>query len=145
MGVTEALIEATMYSQDNNRIVERISEAEKYLIDSDIYKSQVIGAINAYTSGDIQLAESYLDKLPTKQDMLNILVEKLKTCKKSISRTLKIIESKEGDVDKYVLLKALLSLGVHDVIECEKGRKEFRMVVPLIYQKVGSIIYGSEI
>ena len=73
-------------------LLQRMSEAEHYFIGT-CYDSQTRNALTCFLCNDLEGARKYLSGLPTKDDLLNDLVEKLVKCKKSIARTLKKIQN----------------------------------------------------
>ena len=136
-------MECVMAFINEMKMIERVREAEQCLLGTK-YDSEVAQLIGFYLSGDMEGVEAQLIMLPTKEELLNDLVDKLIHCKKSISRTLKHIQEDYKLVDQTMLLKGLFSLGVHAVIEIEKGSGEYRMVLPLIHQKIGALLCRSE-
>jgi hypothetical protein len=75
--------------------------------------------------------------LPTSEQLLVRLVDKLKD--KPVYKTLKLIAESRVDSDE-VRLKGLFSLGTHTMIEIEQGGKEYRALLPLIYEKIGEVV-----
>lgn len=88
----------------------------------------------------IKRVKEILEQLPTKEILLKSLVEKLKG--KSVYRTLKKIE--EGKISTGPdFLKGLFSLGTHVSIEVAAGHKEYRILYPVIYEKLGEVLYNE--
>jgi len=72
--------------------------------------------------------------------LLKRLMKKLKN--KSVYRTLKKIE--EGKIQNGPqFLKGLGSLLAHVAIEVEQGHKEYSILYPVIYEKLGEILYNN--
>ena len=116
-----------------------VAFAEKYLGDTRHWRV-VREASDLWRDGQWEKARKLLDSLPTKGKLLKQLVEKLKG--KSVYKTLKKIE--EGSLKKGPkFLKGLFSLGSHIAIEVERGNKEYRMLYPVIYEKLGEILYNE--
>lgn len=96
----------------------------------------VAEAMQAFEEG--KPIDMHFSQLPTNAELLRELIESLKG--KSVYKTLCLIN--EGQVvEKEVELKGMFSLGTHIVIECQKGRKEFRQLLPLIYERIGVLMY----
>ena len=101
------------------------------------FKELLEASLEALKVGDYDLAETILDKIPSREELYCALLEKLKT--KSVYRSIKKIQ--EGkEVDKNTCLKGLLSLATHVVIEA-KDKPEYYMLLPDIYEKIGNLIY----
>lgn len=122
----------------NSKLWNRIVEARKYFTKKE-YTAIVERAVYLFQTHQNGLCEKELEKLPSRVELLQQLVEKLKG--KSVAKTLKQIQ--EGKVgNDFVTLKGLLSLGVHLVIECEQGNTEYRILLPNLLEKIGEIAYG---
>ena len=73
----------------------------------------------------------------TQEQLMARLIIKLKD--KSVYKTLKALS--EGKVENTpTALKGLFSLGTHIAIELEQGNKEFGMLLPPLYNKIGKLI-----
>lgn len=120
------------------QVLDRLEKAERYYTKKE-YESIMIVARNLFEHGKISLCQKKLDKLPSSSDLLEQLRAKLKD--KHLCRTLRRIE--EGKVENTLLvLKGLLSLATHVVIECEQGSPEYRILLPNILEKISEIAYG---
>ena len=121
---------------NNFEIFDKLTEVINFFPDTQY--AYLIPAVEACVdAGQYVEAEKLLNRFPTKKELLDTLTEKLKG--KSVYRTLKrISENKE---DSSVMLKGLFSLGTHISIEVEKGNKEYRALYPLIYEKIGKLLY----
>lgn len=116
-------------------LLSRLLEAEKNFKHTR-FERVVVEAMQAFESDEPVC--NHLDKLPTKAELLRELIESLKG--KSVYKTLRLINEGHA-VEKELELKGMFSLGTHIVIECQKGRKEFRQLLPLIYERIGVLIY----
>lgn len=123
-------------SMINSELLSRLSEAEKYFIDTR-FERCVKEALRAYDN-DESAASDALDNLPTKAQLLQQLIEKLKG--KSVYQTLRKIDAGHSTPEDF--LKAMFSLGAHIVIECQQGNKEYRILLPLIQEQIGELIYN---
>ena len=122
---------------DNIELLGRLIEAEKYF-SNEKYQATVRLARELYERGQSDLCKIELDKLPSKEQLLRNLVQKLEG--KSVYKTLKKIQ--EGKVESdLVTLKGLLSLGTHIVIECEHGNSEYRILLHSLLEKASEIVY----
>lgn len=122
------------------QIQTRLLFAEKYF-STPRYASKVKEARYLFLLNRHVEAQDILNGLPTKESLLKSLVERLKG--KSVYKTLRKILN--GDtLERYTALKGLLSLGVHTVIECEKGRDEYMLLLVDIYEKIGALMYDTE-
>jgi len=102
------------------------------------YQSIVKEAQDFFNNDMIDEACKMLCKLPTEEDLLRDLIEKLKG--KSVYKTLK--KMNEGKIKNTSdILKGLFSLGTHIIIESEKGKREYKMLLPLIHEKIGELVY----
>ena len=121
---------------DNQDLLTRLSFIEQYFL-TDSRQTEKLFLL--YERGKYQELTRLLDTFPTIESLMNNLLDKLK--EKSVYRTLKkICEGKE--LDKAVALKGLFSLGTHAAIEIEQGRKEYRALLPLIYERIGQLIWN---
>jgi len=124
----------------NNRLYalhDKVHEAEKYF--SGSYPIEVKNVKRAYGKGDIEKVLEGLRKLPTKEDLLRSLFERLKG--KSVYKTLNKI-LKEEKVEREIELKGLFSLGTHIVIECEKGNSQYEVLLPYVYERLGAVLFS---
>jgi hypothetical protein len=122
----------------NDKLLLRLQEAEKYFLDTPFEKC-VRNAWNLFESGESVEAAIELGKLPTKEQLLSQLIEKLKG--KSVYQTLERINAgKTNSPEDF--LKGLFSLCTHIVIECQQGHKEYRILLPMIYNQIGNLIYS---
>ena len=122
---------------DRKELLNRLVLAEKYFV-SEKYKDVVRLASKAYQKDCLDVCEKMLDKLPTKEQLLLQLISKLKG--KSVYSTLVKIQEGKSKND-YTTLKAVSSLLTHCVIEVEKGNKEFGILIPEVYEKIGNFVY----
>lgn len=127
-----------MKTQDLHTFKE-LAKAEKYF-EGTKYQNQVAIASKLCIGKDFDGARVILQTLPTENQLLERLVNGLKG--KSVYRTLKAIES--GKVTKGpAFLKGLFSLGTHTAIEVERGNKEYRLLYPVIYERLGEILFNE--
>ena len=119
--------------------ISRILEVEKYFAKSQRYSSIVRDIMKLYEAREFELCKKDLRNLPTKEQLLKELVEKLKG--KSVWKTLKLLQ--EGHVEKgYVAAKGLSSLLTHIIIECEAGNTEYGMLIPVVLDKLNEMVYS---
>jgi len=122
---------------NKKEILEKLLEAEKYFKDTE-YQSIVELASSQYYM-NLHKCEETLRNLPTREQLLGDLVEKLKG--KSVYKTLKKIQ--EGCPEKsYTTLKGLTSLLTHILIEAEQGGTKFKILIPLVLEKINEMSYG---
>jgi hypothetical protein len=122
----------------NQLLLNKLLEAEKYFAKGE-YKAITGLSRELFERGQFDLCEIELGKLPTKEQLLRSLVEKLK--EKSVYKTLRKIQ--EGQVDNdLITLKGLLSLGTHIVIECEHGNREYGILLPTLLEKSCEVAYS---
>lgn len=120
-------------------MINRLYQAERFFKGTQ-YQALVSSAWSSYQVGDLDTAESLLAKLPTPEQLLTDLVERLKG--KSVYDTLKrIVEGKGESNEEH--LKGLFSLGTHTVIEIEQGRREYKSLLPLIYKQLGEVLANT--
>lgn len=120
----------------DDKLLKRLCEAEKYFIGTR-FERCVKEALRAYDNDESAASEA-LNKLPTKEQLLQQLIEKLKG--KSVYQTLRKIDAGRNTPEDF--LKAMFSLGTHIVIECQQGNKEYRILLPLIQEQIGELIYN---
>jgi len=121
----------------NFEIFDKLTEVEKFYTDTQY--AYLVPAVEACVdAGQYVEAEKLLNRFPTKKELLDSLVEKLKG--KSVYRTLKKLSENEVE-DSSTMLKGLSSLLTHITIEVEKGNKEYRALYPLIYERIGKLLY----
>lgn len=83
-------------------------------------------------------ASKLMDTLPDKEQLLEDLFSKLKG--KSVYSTWRKISKGEQKENKYLVLKGLFSLGTHMCIECEKGRKEYEVLLQDIVERIQEVL-----
>lgn len=115
------------------------AEAEKYFSISK-YKDQIPPISEAVEQGDYLRAKKLLEALPSKKALLDSLTEKLKG--KAVYKTLRRISEGRFSAEPE-MLKGLSSLLTHVAIEVERGNTEYRILYPVIYEKIGQVLYRS--
>lgn len=120
-------------------LLTRLSEAEKYFT-----KKEYVGinkrAEELFERGEFTLCKKELDKLPNSAQLLETLVSKLKD--KHLYKTLRKIQ--EGKVPNDLLTaKGLSSLLTHVIIEVEQGNNEYKVLIPVVAEKLNEIIYST--
>ena len=119
-------------------LIHRLLLIEKYCVPKDDPK--LLEMTGVLLSGDEDTVQTWADTFPTQDVLMSKLVEKLKG--KSVYKTLKSIS--EGKVDNTsTSLKGLFSLGTHIAIEVESGNKEYGMLLPLLHERIGKIVFGE--
>jgi len=122
-------------------LLKRLDDAHRFFSHNNRYRDFVDAAQRYFEAGDNDSAWIELKKLPSDMDLLQTLTEKLEA--KSVYKTLqKIVNDTVGS--KYEILKGIFSLGTHIVIECENGNKEYAILLGLIYEKLGRLIYSLD-
>jgi len=128
------------------QIVNRIDEVQNKLFEVERffsgtkYEYLIKEAKDLYYKSDYDKLEKQLTKFPTRKDLLTALTETLKG--KSVFDTLKrIVEGKI--VNDYQALKGLSSLYTHACIECERGNKEYRLLLVDLYERIGELMYKA--
>ncbi len=123
-----------MKANESIDLLSRASAAEVYFGGSK-YQGIIESVRSAVRRGQLKAAEAILRTLPSDDELLGQLVEKLKG--KSVATTLERI--RKGDVTEgYTAMKGLSSLLTHVLIECEKGATEFRKLVPVILERLNA-------
>ena len=126
----------------SEEVFNRISQMERFFGNSKRYHDIIQRAINAFERGDLKVAEDLLDCLPTETKLLEEITQKLK--RKSVYETLQRIAKKQ-ETSVFEALKGYFSLGTHIAIECEKGHTEYTLLLSMIHNRLGSLIYtGGE-
>jgi len=89
---------------------------------------------------DTIMIESILDKFPTPEQLLDRLIEFLKTkhCN-SVYKTIKRI-AQNPDINKYEYIKCFSSLISHAAIECSNGNTEYELVIHDLYNKLSKVL-----
>ena len=119
-----------------HKLQNRLTEAEVFFV-GEKYKTSLSLASHLLEQGQLGACKDILDKLPTKDELLETLVVKLKG--KSIYKTLwRIHENK--DVDSLTKVKGLSSLVTHCVIEIQAGGTEYGMLLPILLEKEEELI-----
>ena len=116
----------------------RIEESKRYF-STDQYQTVLSLAESFLSQGNLLSCSNMLDRLPTKDHLLESLVAKLKG--KSVYKTLRQIHEKD-DVSPLTKIKGLSSLITHTIIEMEAGRKEYGILLPILLEKQSELIYG---
>lgn len=121
-------------------IEDRIWKAKQYFGNSATYNKVIERAEEHFSQGNFGEVEQLLASLPDDRLLMSKLIEELKA--KSVYKTLEKIVL--GKANVYEQLKGWMSLGTHAAIEIEKGRQEYTMLIALIYEKIGSIMFTPE-
>lgn len=118
-------------------IISHLLEAQTNF-EGTVYQPLVDRAQEYFNQNRVDEAVKVLCELPSEAELLKDLIERLKG--KSVYKTLKRMD--EGKIKNNAeALKGLFSLGTHIVIECEKGKGEFRSLLPVIHDRIGEMIY----
>jgi hypothetical protein len=124
----------------NQELFSKLVKAETYLLESQ-YRPHVYRARMLFEEGKDTECKIVLESLPTAKQLLDALVEKLQG--KSVHKTLVKIATNECK-SKFELLKGLFSLSTHVIIEAELGHREYLMLLPQLYSKIGEVIGSDE-
>lgn len=110
-------------------------EAKKYFASAKysdlINKAETLWKTHENVAG----VNAILDRLPTDEQLLTELLEKLKG--KSVYKAL---ERAEGKSD-WAALKAVTSLLTHTVISCEQGETQYRKLIPKMLERINELSY----
>lgn len=116
----------------------RLEECKKYFPDLK-YRTLLSLAESYLDHGRFSSCENMLNHLPTKEDLLESLVAKLKG--KSVHKTLKqMCEGK--NTPPLTCLKGFSSLLTHCVIEMESGHPEYGILLPMLLEKQNELVYS---
>jgi len=118
-------------------LLERIAQIERSFRGTK-YDPLVDQLLEFYQKNSFKGVEECLKQFPTEEKMLEQLVEKLRN--KSVYVTLKRIMENKEMLDEQKL-KGVSSLLTHIAIELEHGNKEYKMLLPMVYEKVGALVY----
>jgi len=108
----------------------KLNESKNFFT-KDKYKTCISLAEMLFEQNNLKASKEILDKLPTKDILLEQLISKLKG--KSVYKTLKKINEKNADV--FTKFKGTSSLITHCIIEMEKGNREFGILLPSLVDK----------
>ena len=122
-------------------LTKKMLQADKYFKGTK-YEAVLKKALYYFSKSDFTKCELELSTLPTMLSLLTELFGKLKG--KSVYKSIQKV-FKDKSASKLKMLKVLFSLGTHTVIECEKGRLEFRLLLDCIYSKLGEVIMKDNI
>jgi hypothetical protein len=114
----------------------RLTEAGIFFT-GEKYKTSLSLASHLFEQNRLAACKVILDNLPTKDELLETLVAKLKG--KSIYKTLRRIHENK-DVDSLTKVKGLSSLVTHCVIEMQAGGTEYGMLLPILLEKEEELI-----
>lgn len=117
-------------------ITNKLSEIERHFKNTR-YGTLVKDAVALYYQGRYADLDEMLKKFPTKDEMLEELIEKLKG--KSIYTTLKKIGKGTATSD-WTKFKGLSSLLTHVAIEAERGNTEYKYLLVDIYERIGVML-----
>ena len=104
---------------------------------SERHKQNVFEAKRLHKLGKLTECEAVLAKIPSDDQLLKELVEKLKG-KSIFTNIRKLTEGKMNN--KYSALKTYFSLGTHIAIECEHNRLEYAPLLESVMQKLFKLI-----
>jgi len=125
----------------SQEVFDRISTMEYYFGASKRYNNLVKESIAAFERGQMREANRVLDRLPSEHQLLTELTEKLKS--KSVYKTLKRI-AKGEETSVFETMKGYFSLGTHIAVECERGNTEYTLLLTMIHNRLGNLIYTGE-
>jgi len=130
-----------MNVRDRKReLLKRIVEIERFFSHIKVSESHDFhGLFELLNENRLNEVQVIVDTYPTSESLLAQLIEKLKG--KSIYRTLKKITEGKTENDATTL-KGLFSLGTHVAVEMEKENKEYAVLLHMIHERIGKIIYG---
>lgn len=123
-----------------NELFSKLVRAEKYMLESQ-YHPHVYRARMLFEEGNFEECGRVLDSLPSEKQLLDSLVAKLEG--KSVHRTLVKIARNECK-SNFELLKGLYSLSTHVIIEAEQGHREYLLLLPQLYTRIGEVMGSSE-
>ena len=126
-----------MNANESIEVLRQIEAASVYF-DGTKYDKILEAARRAADEGKLKGAQAILGTLPTDDQLLAQLVEKLKG--KSVATTLERIRKREV-TEGFTAMKGLSSLLTHVLIECEKGATEFRKLIPVILESLNTSGY----
>jgi len=121
----------------SDSVLVRLEEARTFFANTQ-YSHIIKEADRYFRRGELGLCLAQLGRLPSAKELLAELVERLKG--KSVYKTLE--RAKRNGRKGMVELKALSSLLTHAVIECEKGRLEYRRLIPLLLERLNDVGFG---
>lgn len=111
--------------------------AQRYFAGSPRYGRIVSEAAECSACGMETKATILLASLPSEKHLMTELIEKLQG--KSVHKTLmKIV--KKVNISSIEEVKGWSSLMTHAAIEVEQGNIEYRMLLPRLYEKIGSLL-----
>ena len=119
-------------------VLNRLLIAEQYFKGTK-YGGIVETASAAFAAKRFEECLKELDKLPSREDLFESLLEKLKG--KSVYRTLEKIKKGQTQ-DSCSVLKAISSLLTHAAIEVEQGNREYRYLFPTLLDRLCEIVYS---
>lgn len=120
-------------------IAKLLAVAERFFTSPE-YAATVNEARGFWVEGRAYLAANALAKLPTAEKLLDRLIEKLKG--KSVEKTLKAIREGKAADNPVVEMMGLSSLLTHVLIEMKQGHREYGVLVPVIFEKMGGRVYS---
>jgi len=123
----------------HDEVLRLLAAAERYFTGPE-YKTVCEAAKKHWSAGLADATLTELKKLPTAERLLDKLIEKLKG--KSVEKTLKAIREGKAADDSIVAMMGLSSLLTHVLIEMKQGRREYGILVPVIFEKMGNRIYS---
>ena len=119
----------------NKKILSKLVFFETYLNETQ-YEPFVKRARVLFDEGREAAAERVMEALPDEKCLLEELVQKLR--EKPVYKALKRGLKENSNDPKFI--KSLFSLGTHIMIECEKGNREYRMLLPVIHERIGGLM-----
>lgn len=123
----------------------RLELRKKLIQATDIFEHTKYGPIvksaQSYErAGNWAALEEALGRLPSVDDMLAALMEKLQG--KSVYTTIKRIREHKEE-HGWTVLKGLTSLLTHVIIECEQGRTEYKLLIPTLLDRINAEAYRN--
>ena len=119
-------------------LINRLTEAQTYFGKSK-YRPIVLQAAGEFGCGMLKECEQWLNKLPTPDQLMTSLVQKLKG--KRIHETITKIVNKEVKESDTLVAKGLSSLLTHVIIESETI-PEYLRLIPIVNEQLTETLYA---
>ena len=113
----------------------QLEELSKYYSHNPSITAAIDKSIYLLNEGELSEAIEEIKKIPTSEDLLISLLEKLKH--KSVYKTVRMIET-VSDVRKLIGYSSLIT---HVAIECEHGNHEYAMLLPHLLERQNEVCY----
>ena len=126
----------------DTKLFTKLTEVERYFTGTK-YDSIVKRAVEMFEKGDESGTKGMLKNLPSREFLLAKVLEELRKKGKRTYRTLvenQMLRDESEPGHGAEFLQGLFSLGTHVLIQMKNEGKEYGILLPLVYERIGKVL-----